>query len=271
MGQRRQRRTNDVGCASCLQKQPLQIGEDRRLPVRLDVDLPALDLPRDETGPQKGSQFTLHRALRGPCLANKLTQVESFVGVPVEPGEQLATGLSEQNRASVGGVGPPGCRTHLAHDCARFGYGSQAVPKWSGAGISRGTRHVTVVNGAASCRGSSADNLRLACQPKLAEQRLASCASERSAWLASRSSLRNASLRTGSERRAMACQPKLAEEVGSIRRRAKADGSPTVAGRPPSFGCARDDVLAELRRTAFAGLPAEARRGGGIDPQASEG
>ena len=69
----------------------------------------------------------------------------------------------------------------------------------------------------------------------------------------------------------LACQPKLAEEVGSIRRRAKADGSPTVAGRPPSFGCATNRLLAELRRTAFAGLPAEARRGGGIDPQASEG
>lgn len=97
---------NYVDCAGDLEEQLLQLGEDRRLAIGLEVHLPAIDRSGHETGTREQLKLALHSALGSAGLAHKLAQVESFVRMPVQPNEHVPAGLSEQERTGLCGVEP---------------------------------------------------------------------------------------------------------------------------------------------------------------------
>lgn len=86
---------NHVDCASDLEEQLLQLGEDGRLAIGLKVHLPAIHRSGHEGGTRERLKLTLYGSLRGARLPHKLTQVESFVRMPIQPNEDLPAGLAE--------------------------------------------------------------------------------------------------------------------------------------------------------------------------------
>jgi hypothetical protein len=111
-----------------LEKQRLELWKDWRLPIRSEVDLPALDGPPEEAGARQESEFSLNRALPDTRVANDLAQIESLRRMPEQPPQHTTPRAAEKHGGGFRTSGPSavGCRTHCEYIRTRIGYDCQA-------------------------------------------------------------------------------------------------------------------------------------------------
>jgi len=126
VGKLRQRLTEDINDSSGLHEEGLQFRKDRRVAIRLEVDLTPLHGPAEQAGSRQCPKFPLHGALRGACLPHDLAEVKRLVRVPQQPTQHTTPRLAEEHgRGSSLLVGVARHRTHFTHDRTRSGYDDQ--------------------------------------------------------------------------------------------------------------------------------------------------
>ena len=101
IGERHQRFAQDIDESYGLGKQPLQLGEDGCLLVRLKVHLLAANLAANQTGSREQFELALNRADRAADMPDEFPQVVRFVGVTQEPAEYAAARAAEQDGSGV--------------------------------------------------------------------------------------------------------------------------------------------------------------------------
>lgn len=116
-----------VGHTSSLQEDRLKIREEWRLPIRLEVDLPAANRAPEEPGAGQQVQLPLHGSQSGPRVAHDLAQVEGLVGMPQQPAEHAPSRPAEKDRRGVARAlhGVSLRRTQSGYNRTRPGYNRQ--------------------------------------------------------------------------------------------------------------------------------------------------
>ena len=92
-----------------LRKQALQLGEDRRVPVGLEVHLPAIDGAQQQSGGRQLLQLPLHRANRSASVPCDLAKVVRLLRMAEQPREHAPAGAPEEDRARIGAARPRAC------------------------------------------------------------------------------------------------------------------------------------------------------------------
>ena len=95
ISERRQRLMEHVDGPGGLHEKRLQLREDRRLSVRLKIDLPPLKCAVKHPHPRQRRELALHRAVGGARLPHDLTQIERLVRVAQQPSEHPKARLAE--------------------------------------------------------------------------------------------------------------------------------------------------------------------------------
>ncbi len=105
----------------------MQLWEDRRLPVRLEIDLPPLDRPPNYARARQRGEFALHGAERRARLPNDLAKIECLVGVAEQPAEYAKARPPEKHGGrSLVVERRAWPRTHFAYNRIHRGYDVQA-------------------------------------------------------------------------------------------------------------------------------------------------
>lgn len=117
----RQRLSKQIGQPRSLCEQALKLREDRRLAVRLKIDLLTLNGPEQQSGPRQLLQFPLRSAERGTRGADNLAEVEGLVGMAEQPAENPPARAAEQHCRGIGGAHRNGgtC-SHNAYNCTHI-------------------------------------------------------------------------------------------------------------------------------------------------------
>jgi hypothetical protein len=84
-----------------LRKHPLQLREDRRVSVGLEVHLAALDGAPQQPSERQLLQLALNRTCRGTGVPRDLTKVVRLVGMAQQPREYAPAGASEKDRSRI--------------------------------------------------------------------------------------------------------------------------------------------------------------------------
>jgi hypothetical protein len=103
VAQRRQCLAEELHDTCGLEDERLQLGEDRRVAIGLEVDLPSLDGPPQQPAAGQRSELTLYGPLGGARLTHDLAQVEGFIRVPQQPRQHSSARLPEEDAS--GGEG----------------------------------------------------------------------------------------------------------------------------------------------------------------------
>ena len=98
-----------------LYQQRLKFAEDRRSLVDLKVDLSTVPGALEDAGVRQRVQLTLGGALRGAGLPQDLPDIERFVGMPEQPGQQPPARTAEED---VRGL-RSSCRNHYGYVCTQ--------------------------------------------------------------------------------------------------------------------------------------------------------
>src|SRR5437899_1674738 len=94
--QTRQRILQNAGCSHGFQDQSLEVGEERTLPPRLEINLAALDGSLNYSDLPKVAELSLGRSQTDRGEADDLPQIEGLVGMAKEQREYSAAGLAKQ-------------------------------------------------------------------------------------------------------------------------------------------------------------------------------
>lgn len=107
-----------------LAEKRLQLGEDRRSAVRLEIDLPAVASPRDDAGYRELVQLATQGTDGDTRGAGDLSQEEALVRMAEKPAEDAAAGLAKEDVGRVPRYG----RSQLRNDCNQFENDPEARP-----------------------------------------------------------------------------------------------------------------------------------------------
>jgi hypothetical protein len=121
--QRREPLAKRVGKAGGLGEQALQLREDRRLAISLEVHLPTLNRALQESGGRQLLELALHRADGRTRVPDDLTKIVRFVRVAEQPPEYTSAGAAEEQVRGVDVLNLGRCshlgnkRTHSWNKC----------------------------------------------------------------------------------------------------------------------------------------------------------
>lgn len=93
----RQRLAQDIGDTRGLGEQAIQLREDGRRPLRLEVDLPTADSPAQQARRHQSPQFALNGTMAGTGAADDFPEMEFLVRAGQEPSQNTPAGYSEQD------------------------------------------------------------------------------------------------------------------------------------------------------------------------------
>ncbi len=125
--ERPQRLAEHVDGSGGLHEERSQFWEDRRLSIRLEIDLSSLQRPAKHARASERRELALHRAVGRARLPHDLAQVERLVGVAKQPSEHTKARLAEKHgRHSILVEGLSQSRTHFAYNRTHLRYDFQA-------------------------------------------------------------------------------------------------------------------------------------------------
>jgi hypothetical protein len=101
IAKRREAVTEQIDQSCGLGEEAPQFRENRRLAVRLKIDLPALYCAQYQARCRQKLQFALNGSNRGSGLTNDLSKVVGLVGMPEEPAEHPSASAAEQDGCRV--------------------------------------------------------------------------------------------------------------------------------------------------------------------------
>ncbi len=90
----------------------MEVGEERTLPPRLEINLAALDGSLNYSDLPKVAELSLGRSQTDRGEADDLPQIEGFVGMAKEQREYSAAGLAKQGGERL--------RNHIGYNCTQF-------------------------------------------------------------------------------------------------------------------------------------------------------
>ena len=99
LGQSRQRLSQNVSHSRRFHRQSLQLAKDRRLGIRLEMNLIASLRSHEQSRIHPASQFPLSCPLPDPSGSHDLTQVKRLLRTDIKQRQQSALRLVEQCRA----------------------------------------------------------------------------------------------------------------------------------------------------------------------------
>jgi hypothetical protein len=97
VSERRQRLAQHVDETCGLEKQGLELREDRGVAVRLEMNLSSLHRPAEQAGACERLEFLLHGSLGGAGLPDDLAKVERPLGMAEQQAEHPAASLAEKH------------------------------------------------------------------------------------------------------------------------------------------------------------------------------
>ena len=110
-----------VGEAGGLGEQALQLREDRRLAIGLEVHLSTLNRTLQEPGGRQLLKLALHRADGGTGVPDNLAKIVRFVSVAEQPAKHASASAAEEQVRRVDGLNRCSC----SHD------GNKCTHKWN--------------------------------------------------------------------------------------------------------------------------------------------
>ena len=97
ISERRQRLAQHVDETCGLEKQGLELREDRGVAIRLEMNLSSLHRPAEQAGACERLELLLHGSLGGAGLPDDLAKVERPLGMAEQQAEHAAASLAEEH------------------------------------------------------------------------------------------------------------------------------------------------------------------------------
>jgi hypothetical protein len=122
--QRLESLAHHIDDAGRFQKERSQLGKDRRLTVRLKIDLPPFHRPSKQAGTDERCKLSLDGAVRRAGLTHELAKVEGLIGMAEEPSKHAKARLAEEHGARFRFHRmDASCRTHFGSNRTQNRYG----------------------------------------------------------------------------------------------------------------------------------------------------